>query len=196
MHPQLEAIVAEFNNGSERLHRLAGSIPDERWGKRPRPDAWSVGECVAHLNLTTAAFRPLVEKAIDEARRLPRTSATSRFRRGLVGGLLWRALGKPGRFRTKTAAAFVPGGAGSPVETIREFDRLQREQIEWVRAADGLPLTSVRLASPFDRRVRYNLFAALSILARHQQRHLWQAEQAWETGRKKAHGSAWHQHPR
>jgi len=26
--------------------------------------------------------------------------------------------------------------------------------------------------------VRYNVFAALSIMARHQHRHLWQAEQA------------------
>ena len=31
---------------------------------------------------------------------------------------------------------------------------------------------------PVDARARYNVFAALSIMARHQHRHLWQAEQA------------------
>jgi hypothetical protein len=41
-----------------------------------------------------------------------------------------------------------------------------------------LPLGDVQVVSPFNTRLRYNLFAALSILAKHQQRHLWQAEEA------------------
>jgi hypothetical protein len=180
MHPQLDAIASEFGHGSQRLHRLADSVSEEGWAERPRPEAWSVGECVAHLNLTTQAFRPLVAKALDEARRLPRPSGSPRFRPGIMGSLLLWALSKPGRFRTKTTAPFVPGGAGSRGETIQEFSRLQEEQIGWVRAADGLALMSVRVISPFDRRLRYNLFACLSVLARHQQRHLWQAEQAWK----------------
>jgi hypothetical protein len=178
MHPQLEAIVAEFREGSDRVHRLADAIAADEWGRRPGPEAWSVGECIAHLNLTTVAFRPLVEKALDEARRLPKGPAPRRYSRGLIGGLLWRALSRPGRFKTKTAAAFVPGDAGSREEAVQEFDRLQDEQVRWVRAADGLPISAVRLVSPFDRRVRYNLFAALSILATHQHRHLSQAEEA------------------
>jgi hypothetical protein len=34
------------------------------------------------------------------------------------------------------------------------------------------------MISPFDSRVRYNLFSAFRIIAAHQRRHLWQAEQA------------------
>jgi hypothetical protein len=49
-----------------------------------------------------------------------------------------------------------------------------------VEAADGLPLGSVRITSPFDPRLRYNLYSCLTILPRHQHRHLWQAEQALE----------------
>jgi len=182
MHLQLAAIVEEFESGSARLHRLVQTIPAERWARRPAPDRWSAAECVAHLNLTTLAFRPLVEPALEEARRLkaadPGGPPPGEFSHGLVGGLLWRALGKPGRFRVKTTPAFVPGAIGPMEAVVAEFDRLQEEQIGWVRAADGLPLGDVRVGSPFNARMRYNLFAALSILARHQQRHLWQAEQA------------------
>ncbi len=181
MHPQLEAIVTEFRNGSERLHRLADVVAPERWAQRPGPERWSVAECVAHLNLTTGAFRPLVLDALERGRRLQESSAVpsaGRHSRGLLGGLLWRVLSRPGKFRTKTTAAFVPHQPGSAAELVAEFDRLQDEQIAWVMAADGLPLGAVKLASPFNARVRYNLFATLSILARHQQRHLWQAEEA------------------
>jgi hypothetical protein len=47
-----------------------------------------------------------------------------------------------------------------------------------VHEAEGLPLHRVKIVSPFNARVRYNLFSALSILPRHQHRHLWQAELA------------------
>ena len=36
----------------------------------------------------------------------------------------------------------------------------------------------MKIVSPFDKRVRYNLVSAFHILAAHERRHLWQAEQA------------------
>jgi hypothetical protein len=49
-----------------------------------------------------------------------------------------------------------------------------------VEEADGLALGRIRITSPFDSRLRYNLFSCLTILPRHQQRHIWQAEQVLE----------------
>lgn len=59
-----------------------------------------------------------------------------------------------------------------------DFERLQADVIACVRAADGLPIDHIKLMSPFDPRVKYNLFAALTIIPRHQHRHLLQAERA------------------
>lgn len=52
-------------------------------------------------------------------------------------------------------AATQPAG-----ELLAEFDRLQQEQIAWVRAADGLPLRTLWVPSPFDARVKYNYLRA------------------------------------
>ena len=49
---------------------------------------------------------------------------------------------------------------------------------EVTRQADGLPLDRILVESPFDARVRYNLYSALVMLPRHQHRHLDQAEAA------------------
>jgi hypothetical protein len=62
---------------------------------------------------------------------------------------------------------------------VATFDHLQGEQVRRVEAADGLPLSKVWITSPFNARVRYNLYACLTVLARHEHRHLWQAEQVW-----------------
>ena len=177
MHQQLEEIVAEFESASVRLRELHRKLAPGRWSRRPAPESWSPGECVAHLNLTAIAMLPLIRQGCDEARRLQRRPG-ARYRRDILGWLLWRSISTPGRFKSKTIPAFVPSGDRPAEEIMSEFDRLQSEQIAVTHEADGLPIDLVKIVSPFNARVRYNVFSALSILSRHQHRHLWQAEQA------------------
>jgi hypothetical protein len=177
MHPELSAIEQEFESARVRLHDLSARVPPELWTRRPAPERWSPGECVAHLNLSSASMVPLVRAGIDVARRRG-GPAPVRYRRDVVGWLLWKGLG-PGRgFKTKTIPAWVPSGDRRPDDLVAEFERWQSQQIALVRDADGLPIDAVKITSPVDARARYNVFAALSIMARHQHRHLWQAEQA------------------
>jgi hypothetical protein len=177
MHPQLQAVIDDFDAAQRRLHALAASAPAEMWAQRPDPRRWSAAECVAHLNLTSAGYLPLLDDAIERGRRSPAAS-TARFRRDPVGWLLWKSMAPPVRVRVKTTAPFIPAQAASPADLAAEFDRLQREQVLRVRQADGLALDRIRIASPFNRRVTYNLYACFTILPRHQHRHLWQAEEA------------------
>jgi hypothetical protein len=177
VNQQLEDIVTEFNLASARMLVLSRKVAPGRWNQRPAPESWSPGECVAHLNLTAIAMMPLIRHGLDEARRSGRT-AGDRYRRDLIGWLLWKSISAPGRFKSKTIPAFVPTSDRSPEEAMAEFDRLQAEQIALTRAAAGLPIDRVKMSSPFNAKVRYNIFSALSILPRHQHRHLWQAEQA------------------
>lgn len=177
MHPQLSTIVDEFVAAQERLHRFAASLSPADWTRRPDPKAWSPAECVEHLNLTARVFVPMLEGALAEARGLG-APAPRRYRRGVVGWLLWKTMPPPVRFKVPTSAAFVPGADRPPAELLADFDRLQQDQIRLTRAADGLPFDRVTVPSPFNAKARYSAFAALSILPRHQERHIWQAERA------------------
>jgi len=177
MHEELSAIQQEFESALVRLHQLHARVPAEIWRRRPAPERWSPGECVAHLNLSSASMVPLVRAGIDEARRSGRP-APARYRRDVLGWLLWRGLGPARGFKTKAIPAWVPSGDRHPDELVAEFERWQTEQLACVRDADGLPIDAVKITSPVDARARYNVFAALSIMARHQHRHLWQAEQS------------------
>ena len=177
MNPQLEDIVTELTLASTRMLALHRKLAPGRWNLRPAPERWSPSECVAHLNLTAIAMMPLIRQGLDDARRSGR-AAGDRYRRDLVGWLLWKSISAPGRFKSKTIPAFVPTSDRSAEEVMAEFERLQAEQIALTRAAAGLPIDRVKMSSAFNAKVRYNLFSALSILPRHQHRHLWQAEQA------------------
>jgi hypothetical protein len=181
---QLQAVIDELGTAQTRLHALAGRdtahgpshAREKLWQRRPDPARWSIAECVAHLNLTSVAFVPLLRQALAG----PAESAViKRYRRDPMGWLLWRTVGPPVRLRLKTAAPFIPQATAGAAELVAEFDRWQAELVGWVRKAEGLPLGRLWIRSPFNPRARYNVYAALTILPRHQHRHLWQAEQVW-----------------
>ena len=174
MNPQLQTIDAEFFDASQRLTRLANTLTLEQWERRAQLN-WSPAECIAHLNLTAEAYLPVLEQALSQAQPLTNTRT---YRYGFVGWLLWRSSGPPARIKTKTAASFVPRAETPRTELISHFDEFQQAQREILQKCDGLAIDDVLLTSAFNAKLRYNLFACLAILARHQHRHLWQAEQA------------------
>ena len=183
-HPQLTRIIDEFEAARVRLHDLVDALPEERWAERADPERWSVAECVAHLNLTTEAYLPVMREALERARESGRAHR-GRYRRSPLGWFLTFAVGplpRLGRLRlgrVRAPAAFVPGGELPRGRVMADFDRLQDEQIELVRAADGLPIDRVKIASPFQPSMSYDLYSAFRILPRHQARHLQQAEGVW-----------------
>ena len=96
----------------------------------------------------------------------------------LLGRILRWFMEPPVRTRMKTAAPFVPKGVRAKTESLNEFMSLQDALIELLHEAETVSMTRVKIVSPFDSRVRYNLYSAFRIIAAHQRRHLWQGEQA------------------
>src|SRR5688572_1558736 len=154
MHPQLQTIVDEFESAERRFDALVGAVPADRWPQRSDPDRWSVAECIAHLNLTSAVFLPRLRDGLSRARALQRP-APAHYRRDPLGWMLWKIMPPPVRMRVKTTPAFVPSAELPRDQIVGEFRRLQAEQISCVREAHGLPLGDVRVPSPFRESVTY-----------------------------------------
>jgi hypothetical protein len=174
-----------LNHAEKRLVALVDRVPAEKWAERTDTGRWSVSECVAHLNLTSEAFLPRLDRALAEARKLPAMQRRA-YRRDLFGALFGRMLGPlpvilGARIgRVKTTPAFVPNGDSPPNILVAEFKRLQNELRRVIEEGDRLQLDKVIIVSPFGEKVRYNAFSALTMIPAHQERHLQQAEFVWK----------------
>src|SRR5205809_7275818 len=113
MHPQLQLVADEYRSAQARLHDLVRAVPDEQWRKRSDRARWSVAECVAHLNITSLAYVPLLQHAVSRARMLERCSP-SRYRGDAFGWLLWATMGPSLRFRIKSTTRFLPSALAAP----------------------------------------------------------------------------------
>jgi DinB superfamily len=177
LQPELAEIKQQLLDARERARRLAESIDATHWGRRPGDDRWSIAECLVHLNVTSERFIPLIDDATRELRDRG-LLATGQARRDLIGWLLCWHLEPPSRIRTDTPPTFMPQSAEPMADVLERFDYLQRELAVRLERASGLALERVKMISPFDARVKYNLYSAFTIILAHQRRHLFQAEQA------------------
>jgi DinB superfamily len=118
----------------------------------------------------------IIRAAIARARTLP--AAYGRYRRDLTGWLLSRSLEPNSRFKIKTPPRFEPVNVPPRARAIADFAQRQDELSLLLREASGLDLRRVKVASPFNPKLKYNLYSCFSVLAAHERRHLTQAEAA------------------
>ena len=173
---QLALVKQDLLYARERARAVCKGLDPRTWATRPAAGQWTVGECITHLNITSERFIPLLDEAIRDG-RTRRLEANGPYGKGLIGWALQRFLEPPYKIKTTSPAAFVPVSVDPMPDTLERFDYLQQEVQVRIDRSAGLALDRLRLVSPFDARVKYNLYAAFCLLAAHQRRHLWQAEQ-------------------
>ena len=176
MADAIELVEKELDEATRRAWSLVHSTDGRMFTVRPHPSSWSAAECIAHLSMSTEMFLPVISAAMDEARRRGLKPRPPRM--DLLGRTLRWFLEPPIRQRVKTSAPFVPKAVRAKADAFAEFAALQGKFAELVNRAREVDVTRVKIVSPFDRRVRYNVYSAFRIVVAHQRRHLWQAEQA------------------
>jgi len=175
LQPELVRLKQELLDARERARKVTEGLPGAAWGTQPPSGGWSIAECLMHLNITSERYVPL----LDEALRSLRTRgllADGTLHRDFVGYMLSRFLEPPVRLKSATAPPFRPGQIEALPEVLERFDYLQGELLVRLERGAGLALDRQRVVSPFNPRVRYNLYSAFCVITAHQRRHLWQAE--------------------
>ena len=173
----LDDVERELNEATRRAWTLVQNTDGRLFTVRPSNAAWSAAECIAHLSVSSEMFLPVLDTALDDARK--RAVLSDRPpKMDVLGRVLRWFLEPPIRQRVKTTAPFVPRSVRAKAEAFAEFASLQEKLVDQLHRARGIDLRKVKIVSPFDRRVRYNVFSAFRIVVAHQRRHLWQAEQA------------------
>lgn len=174
----IEEVEKELTEATHRAWTLVQSTDGRLFTVRPNPSSWSAAECISHLSISTEMVLPGLQSALDDARKRGITATNRPLKMDLLGHVLRWFLEPPIRKRLKTSARFVPRSVRAKAEAFGEFAAFQSKLAELITSAHGIDLNRVKVVSPFDKRIRYNLYSAFRILVAHQRRHLWQAEQA------------------
>ncbi len=182
LNPQLAEIKIQLDAASQKANSIVNSVSFAQLSERPQPDKWSIAECLVHLNLSSQAEIDALNHACEPTPK-NRINTGKQFKMDLLGRFLKWSLEPPpmSLSRLKTTEMFQPIDVEPLGEVLPTFLALQEQLKVCADAANGLPLDRIKVVSPFNTRVKYNLLSCFHILLAHERRHLWQAERVKET---------------
>jgi hypothetical protein len=161
---------------------LTDGIGASRFNWVPAPGRWSAGQVIEHLNLTGRDYLNRITPLL-EAARAKGLRDRGDYKPTLIGGLMVRSMEPPPRRRFKAPKMWQPAGAGPALDPAAELARLHalHDALDaQLRAADGLDLRRIKLASPVSPLIRMNAGDALNLVLTHERRHLYQLRQITE----------------
>lgn len=174
LSPELDAFRRAFEQLADEADAMAGGLTDRQFNWRPSDEAWSVAQCIEHLNATARSYLPMLDEGIAAAIR-GGLYGEGPFQYNWIGRRFPALLEPPVRRKFKSPRLFLPAPSRPRQETIAAFRAYQVQFIDRLRQANGLDLSRARVRSPAWRWLRIPLGSGFAMMLAHERRHLWQA---------------------
>jgi uncharacterized damage-inducible protein DinB len=165
----LAQLQREAEQTTEDVRMLVSGFSDEQLNRRPDAESWSIAQCLEHLVLTGEAYHPRVNDVLEKS------GSGRKPYRPTVFGRLFLAMGGPRvRLPLKAHRLFQPSRDAIPDSAGRLIEQ-QAELIDLLSKAEYADLRT-RVPAPHLRLLSLNVGETLTMLVRHQQRHVAQAQ--------------------
>jgi len=174
--PEVVQLRRQFEQLADEADTFVATLTDDQFAWKPSLQAWSIAQCIDHLNVTARLYLPQLDEGIANA-----------IRQGLYGAgpfVYWwfarmfvRMLEPPPRLRVKTPAIFQPPASRPRRDIMAAFRAYQVQYVDRLRQANGLDLARARVRSPAASWIFVPLGTGFAAIIAHERRHLWQAAQ-------------------
>jgi hypothetical protein len=175
------ALTAEIEDFKKQFEQLAADadglvapLTDTQFNWHPAPNAWSIAQCIDHLNVTARLYLPMLDEGIADAIRRGLYSHGP-FTYNWLNRWIARSQEPPYKIKTKAPKAFLPPPSRPRNEVMSAFRAYQVQYVDRLRQANGLDLARARVASPVLSWIRLPLGTSFAFTTAHERRHLWQA---------------------
>ncbi len=174
--PGLNAVLNALDQADEKARSMVAEISDAQAGWQPREGAWSISQCLDHLGRTNVSYAEALRAAISAARPAQHPFS-GQIRPGWLSRLFIGLLEPPPKGKGRAPKKIRPAAHVTKDEALRSILQSHDEVRGVIRQGSGFDLNRVRFHNPFVSSIRFTVGAGLLIIAAHDRRHLWQAEQ-------------------
>ena len=179
---ELEGLRQQFRLIKSDANTLIAGLSQSAFNWRRESAAWSMGQCLEHLNVTTRAYLPRLDESIEQARR-QRCLGPGPYRYGWLQMWFVQSMEPPVKRRSTAPKVFRPQSVQLPLaETLNAFLSCQGELVVRLHEARAIDLRRATVRSPVIPLVRFSLGIAFAMMAAHERRHIWQARQVRDVG--------------
>jgi hypothetical protein len=175
--PDLQQTLDDIDAADRAADVMAAACTDEQFHWRPREgQGWSIGQCLDHLATINVVYGDAIRRGIENARARGWTRRAAAVP-GFFGALFVKSLEPPVTRRLRAPANARPGSSKSRDEILAAYHAAHQRIRALTTDAAEIDTNRARFVNPFLRVLRVRVSTGLRVIAAHDRRHLWQAEQ-------------------
>lgn len=184
--PDLRKLWDDMDIADRAAEALAARLSDEEFFWQPEEGRrWSVALCLDHLAVTNVAYGAAIRGGIEQAKARGWTRKGPAAP-GFFGRRFVASMEPPVRMRTKTPGKIRPRPARSRDEILRAYREAHDEVRRLIGEAASVDVNRATFPNPFVSLFRVKVSTGLNVIAAHDRRHLWQAQQVEQALRARA----------
>jgi hypothetical protein len=170
----LQEVIDALAAVERDAERIVAPLDDEQFNWSPARNAWSIAQCLDHLNVSNARYFGAMTAAVAraEARGLTRRDP---IRSSFLGRWFVAMLEPPVRLRTRAPGTIRPARYRHKAEVWPEFVRQHTHMRANIATWGQVDLNRALFPNPLARYGRLRAGTGLCIIAAHDRRHVWQA---------------------
>jgi DinB superfamily len=166
-------LVSELDDSDRRATALAKGLTPERLNWKPRPDVWSVGQCLQHLCVGNELYVPAMAEALSGKRQAVVQEITpGPFGRWFIRNYIEPS---PATKRARAPRKIAPS-ADVEADVLARFLRSNDAIRALMDRARNYDVNRIRFKNPFVPLPLFTVGTGFEILSKHEQRHLLQGE--------------------
>jgi hypothetical protein len=173
-HPGWATRLAfELGGNDQTAQALLAGLSKEQLNWQPAAGSWSVGQCVAHLCMTTEAYLPPIAAALQGKP----DGSVEEIRMGWLSAWFVREFVEPSPTTKRvTAPRKIRPAAGVDASVLERFLASNKACRELMVRSRSKDVNRIRFWNPFVLGLRFTVGTGFQIIASHGRRHLLQAE--------------------
>jgi hypothetical protein len=170
-------LLAEIEASESRAESVARGLTPDQLNWNPRPGSWSIGQCLHHLFLANEVYLPPIAASLEGQPRVP----VQYIHPGWFSRWFMRNFIEPPTQMKRVPAPtkIVPPPRIDP-SILGSLLRSNQTLRDLIRRASDHDVNRIRFKNPFVSWIRFTVGTGLEIVARHQVRHVMQAERVRE----------------
>jgi hypothetical protein len=173
----LQDVLQQIDAADRAADDMVSGLTDEQLHWQPDAGrAWSIAQCLEHLGKINRLYGDAVWTGVELARSRGWTRtgpiAPSIFGRWFIG-----SMEPPVRRKLRAPSQAQPGSTTPRDQILRRYHDAHESIRRLIAESADLDVNRATFRNPFISLVRVRVGTALLVIAAHDRRHLWQAEQ-------------------
>jgi hypothetical protein len=171
-HSKIDQLTKEFK---ERF----GDMQADELNQKPNAQTWSIAENMKHLITVNESYYAVLEKVRESKYKKPFLGKFG-FYVNLMGNTILKSVSPQNRKKIRTFPMWEPAVANVGSDIISEFVKHQNALKDKISSLETFLGKGTVISSPANPNIVYTLDKAFEIMIAHEERHLNQANEAFE----------------